>query len=124
MRGKTLNRFVKLKPLPCSNDRVKKKPPLRVVQSRFKAAAAAAKNNSGNSSSGSRNGSNNSSSLSSPGSRNGCLNTTLVGGSSTSVAGNKGPTKGRPVRYVLLLGYLVHWVQLSFIFFLLLLLFC
>ncbi|XP_037795109.1 dentin sialophosphoprotein-like [Penaeus monodon] len=78
--------------------RVKKKPPLQVVQSRFKAAAAAAKKNSGNSSSGSRNGSNNSSSLGSPGSRNGCLNTTLVGGSSTSVAGNKGPTKGRPVR--------------------------
>ncbi|XP_047499572.1 dentin sialophosphoprotein-like [Penaeus chinensis] len=81
-----------------SNERVKKKPPLRVVQSRFKAAAAAAKNNSGNSSSGSRNGSNNSSSLGSPSSRNGCLNTTLVGGSSTFVAGNKGPTKGRPVR--------------------------
>lgn len=80
-----------------SNERVKKKPPMRVVQSRFKAAAAA-KNNSGNSSNGSRNGSNNSSSLNSPGSRNNCLNTTLVGGSSTNVAGNKGPTKGRPVR--------------------------
>ncbi|XP_063596022.1 putative mediator of RNA polymerase II transcription subunit 26 [Penaeus indicus] len=80
-----------------SNERVKKKPPLRVVQSRFKAAAAAAKNNSGNSS-GSRNGSNNNSSLGSPSSRSGCLNTTLVGGSTTSLAGTKGPTKGRPVR--------------------------